>query len=113
MDQTFRVYNFNKYILQPGDATRYEFGFYLNEHAECFLAIDMPAGCGCGYIQPNLDPEYHEIGYLKSPGHGFEKVDTYTLVAILYAMVVLCQDRSNLSGACSNMLRAATFSYKS
>jgi hypothetical protein len=116
------------YMMQPGDATMYRFGFchYPEDPEQAYVLdegvgpnareeyikfwINMPSATGIGALhlaQLEFFPEHvYLIGYLQSPGHGFTKVNKYTIVAVLLALKVLVKNPDFVEEAAQAMMKA-------
>lgn len=72
-------------VLEPGDATHYEFtvsDIFMDGYR--LLSIRCPS-YGCGLV--NVKKSFESVEYLKS--HGFNNTQTYTLVACVIATKAL------------------------
>jgi hypothetical protein len=115
------------YMMMPGDGTLYRFGFCfypkdqedayvldsgVGEHPDMFyikLFVNMPYGTGIACVRKDEIlhfPEWgiHVVGYLK--GHGLEKCNDFSIVAILLALKVLIIDTNDIERAARYMMDA-------
>jgi len=114
---------FRYYMLQPGDATRYEIGIAPlpasasgvvrgtgNEKTTqeyVMILVSMPSGSGVTIVSKtalkhDVDTG-HLLGYAMS--HGFADVHEWTACAALLAASVLTFDPDDINGACEAMLK--------
>jgi len=107
-----------RYMLEPGDATRYEFSMTpCADHGNMISGIGNDGGYvtlvlhspGFGGYEVHEDflrnPAKHQAMYLQP----HFKVGLYTIMAILLACSVLINDPDDLTGACEKMLKVHEF----
>jgi len=100
------------YVLQPGDATRYEFTIvWLPDinlfPTEVLVAVHMGGGRFNGSVIASIYDLREADRFYLSYLHGkMPNMDRYTAFAILLAAGVLVDDPNNLTGACEAMLTA-------
>lgn len=112
------------YMMQPGDATAYRFGFmyypedevdtYIidsgvdpEEFIKFYIQTGYSTGISCCRKYDILHfPEQgtHILGYLK--GHGMSDTVDYTLIAVLLALKILIIDPDDVDRAAKYMLDA-------
>lgn len=114
------------YSLEPGDGTRYHFGFTnLNLCESVIPGITTRPG---GYVMITVlmsgintgvvvlsravlreiqkDQEYVALVLGFATSHGWQHVNKYTKVAVLLAMGVLVDNHGDVDGACDRMMGA-------
>lgn len=125
----YQFLNTIAYGLEPSDGTRYTFSIskfpdnYLSLEQTVFLgvgknpkdnyfflSISMSGGSGCGIvpIAHLMTDDLKDVAScaLYARGHGFEKVNLYTLVAVLLACKYLLDPVISIELACKEMLKA-------
>jgi len=121
----------NHYLIEPGDATAYRFGFcyFPAEPKEAYILdsgvgleprdsyimayIKMPYGTGiCTLLIGQVTTlAFHKYvaGYAR--GHGWDHVNAYTLRAVLFALSVLIVNPEAIDEAAQLMLKAGETDY--
>lgn len=122
MNQAHGLVNMHRYMLQPGDATKYRFfladlvslievqgtlGQLISGTNRNYLTIGicMPGSQGTYEMRRNevRDPSRSLAQYLAAH---MGNADLYTVCAVLLAASVLVDDPDNLQKACEKMLEA-------
>lgn len=113
---------FNSYLIEPGDATCYRFGFYDlsgmgkiesgigNGDNYVMLVINMGATNGCYSVSKDSLQNVYP-GFVRYIASHLGKADMYTVCAVLLALGVLIQDSLNIELAAKEMLRASDILY--
>jgi hypothetical protein len=127
------VFKLHRYLLEPGDGTRYCFSFHVHEGASVYNSVTREAPINL--LIPGVDPEGREYITLiiHSPGSGSYELskdslknieghyvhyvvgkmnaDPYTVCAILLALSILVGNPTEIEEACKEMLKVKEILY--